>query len=300
MMFDPALLPGLRPEERAYFNQFQDNRFFSFFDQLLSPERSRFYSDYDFNIRPATDNKPYFSQFVKWKQLGRIAGYFGSRSLPFFEIGYVLVVVTLVQILVISFVLILLPLFRLGWKGKLNLWVLLYFGGIGLGYMFVEMLFIQRFILYFGNPVSAASAVITSLLIFSGIGSYQSGYFMSDNKRSVRVLAVIVCLLLLYSFGLTPLLQRTVQLPMALKLGIVFLFVAPLAFFMGMPFPAGLSRVARTNVDITPWAWGINGCVSVVSTALATLVAVEMGFSWVMLMAALAYSLPLLVQAGSR
>jgi hypothetical protein len=91
-------------------------------------------------------------------------------------------------------------------------------------------------------------------------------------------------------------LQHTVQLPLAFKLGIVFLLTAPLAFFMGMPFPAGLSRVAKANRNITPWAWGINGCVSVVSTALSTLVAVEMGFSWVMLWAALAYSLPLLVQ----
>lgn len=296
MMFDPALLPQLKPDERAFYNQFQDDRFFTYIDQLTSPQRNRFYSEYDFNIRPATDNMPYFSQFLKWQNLDRISGFFGNRSLPFFEIGYLLVLITLLQISAISFALILLPLFRLGWKGKLKFRVLLYFAGIGLGYMFVEMIFIQRFILYFGNPVYAASAVIIFLLIFSGIGSYISGYFMKNRKWLLGVLSAIVVLLLLYSFLLTPLLQRTIDLSLPLKLGIVFLLIAPLAFFMGVPFPAGLSQVSKTNKEIIPWAWGINGCVSVISTALATLVAVEMGFTWVMLLAALAYCLPLLVQ----
>jgi hypothetical protein len=69
-----------------------------------------------------------------------------------------------------------------------------------------------------------------------------------------------------------------------------------LAFCMGIPFPAGLSRVSRVNITLIPWAWGINGCVSVISTVLATIVAVELGFLWVTLFAALAYCLPLFVQ----
>ena len=65
---------------------------------------------------------------------------------------------------------------------------------------------------------------------------------------------------------------------------------------MGMPFPSGLSKLSSINEAVVPWAWGINGCVSVISTALATILAVEWGFMWVMLCAALAYCLPLVVQ----
>ena len=72
--------------------------------------------------------------------------------------------------------------------------------------------------------------------------------------------------------------------------------MAPLAFCMGMPFPAGLSYISKERIQDIPWAWGLNGCVSVVSTALALIVAVEFGFMWVMLLAALAYCLPLIVQ----
>lgn len=296
MLFDPVILPGLTDEERTRYNQFQDDLFFDYADKIMSQEKASFYADYDFNIKPATDNKPYFSQYIKWSSLDRLIQFAGSRSLPFFEIGYLLVIFTLIQISVVSFVLILLPLLRLGWKGKSKADIILYFSGIGVGYMFVEMVFIQRFILYFGNPVYAASAVITSLLIFSGLGSYYSNYFSPNNKRLLMIFIFIVSILFVYSFLLTSVLNQTVHTTLFLKMLIVFLLLGPLAFCMGIPFPVGISRVSSVNTALIPWAWGINGCVSVISTVLATIIAVELGFLWVMLLAALAYCLPLFVQ----
>ncbi len=295
MWFDPAVFPGLRAEERLQYNQLQDSSFFDYVDMIFSSAKNEFYSGYDFNIQPATDNKPYFAQFIKWKSFRHLGDIFGNRSLPFFELGYVLVIITLVQITLVSFVLIILPLFKIGWKGKNKFPILLYFGGIALGYMFVEIVFIQRFILYFGQPVYSASAVITSLLIFSGLGSYTSGYFQQCKRRMRVVFSGIALILFAYSFILTPLLQQTVNANFSLKLLIIFFLTAPLAFLMGIPFPSGISQLSKTNPLQIPWAWGLNGCISVISTALATIVAVELGFSWVMLLAALAYSLPLLV-----
>lgn len=296
MLFDPAILPQLTEDERTRYNEFQDGRFFDYVDKIISQDRNIFYTDYDFNIMPATDNQPYFSQFIKWTNLKRVAGFFGSRSLPFFEIGYLLVVITFLQIAVASFVLILLPLFKIGWKGKNKLDIVLYFSGIGLGYMFVEMVFIQRFILYFGNAVFSASAVITSLLIFSGLGSYYSHFFIEKKRQLLIIMTLIIFLLLAYSIILTPLLQHTVHLSLFFKVLVVFLLTAPVAFCMGTPFPAGLSYLAKIDNEVVPWAWGINGCVSVISTVLATIVAVEAGFTWVMLVAALSYCVPLIVQ----
>jgi hypothetical protein len=204
------------------------------------------------------------------------------------------------QIFIASFVLILLPLFKIGWKSKNKLDVILYFTGIGLGYMFVEMVFIQRFILYFGNPVYSASAVITSLLVFSGIGSNASKRLTGKRNRMILIFGFIVSILLIYSLILTPVLQQTIHLPLIIKLLIVVALTGPLAFFMGMPFPTALSRLSKLNAEVVPWAWGINGCVSVISTALAAIVAIEMGFMWVMLFAALAYCLPLIVQLNWR
>ena len=296
MMFDPVVLPQLAAEERTQYNQFQDNRFFDYVDMILSPGRRDFYADYDFNVKPPTDNKPYFSQYIKWSNLKRLSQFFGNRSIPFFEIGYVLVILTLIQISILSIVLIFLPLFKIGWKSKSKGSMILYFSGIGLGYMFVEMVFIQRFILYFGNPVYSASAVITALLVFSGLGSYYSNYISKHRKGLEIIFSVIVSILIIYSFVLTPILQQTVHLNLFFKSLVVFLIAAPLAFCMGVPFPAGLSYISMRDSNAVPWAWGINGCVSVISTALATIIAVEMGFTWVMLFATAAYSLPLFVQ----
>ena len=292
LQFDPAILPHLAPEERTVYHQLQDSSFFINLDKLFSTERNNLYRNYDFNIIPATDNRPYFSQFIRLTNLPHLADYFGNRSIPFFEIGYLLMFITLVQIALVSFVLVLLPLFKQGLKGK-NKWrILLYFSGIGSGYMFIEMVFIQQLILYFTQPVYAAAAVITSLLIFSGCGSYASGYFNAKRKRLLIVFTAIILLLLLYSFMLTPILQQTMHTTLLLKSLIVFLLMAPLAFCMGIPFPAGLKRVAQPNTPQVAWAWGINGCVSVISAVLATMIAIEGGFMLVMLLAALGYCLP--------
>jgi len=58
---------------------------------------------------------------------------------------------------------------------------------------------------------------------------------------------------------------------------------------MGMPFPMGLQLVSKNQQHLVPWAWGINGCISVISTSLATIIAVEYGFTAVMLLASAAY-----------
>jgi hypothetical protein len=296
MMFDPAILPNISDEEKTRYNQFQDNHFFGYIEKIFSSENEMFFADYDFNIRPATDNKPYFSQYIKWGNLKRLGEFFGNRSIPFFEIGYLLVIITLIQITVASIIFIIVPLFKLSWKGKSKRSILLYFSGIGIGYMFIEMVFLQRFILYFGNPVYSASAAITSLLIFSGLGSYFSHYFLIQRKRLRFLFSFIVSMLLIYSFLLTPVLRETIHVNLILKIFIVFLLIAPIAFCMGVPFPAGLSIISKNQAAVVPWAWGINGCVSVISTALATVAAVETGFTIVMIFAALAYCMPLLAR----
>jgi hypothetical protein len=193
-------------------------------------------------------------------------------------------------------VLILLPLFKIRWKGRSKAGIIGYFSGIGIGYMLVELILIQSFNFYFGNQVYSASAVITSMLIFSGLGSYYSNFFVRNRRRLLMLFTFIVSLLFTFAFFLTPILQHTVHVNLILKLVIVLLITGPLAFCMGIPFPAGLSHISKTQHEVVSWAWGINGCVSVISTALATIIAVEIGFTWVILFAALGYCLSLLVQ----
>lgn len=305
MYFDTVLLPGIVSTERSVFNHLEDSSFFSSVDQIVSPERSSFYKNYDFNIRPATDNKPYFYQFLKLNRLRKLRDLFGQGAVPFLEIGYFITLLTFIQISIIAFILIILPLFFTKWKGKGEgkVYTLFHFSGIGIGFMFVEIIFIQQFILYFGNPVIAASTVLSGMLISSGIGSLVSSRLKNNNKSISVILSLVVFFILFYAFILTPALRASISLPFSLKILFSILLISPVAFFMGMPFPIGLKYLDEHNNTLIPWAWGINGCFSVISTVMATIIAVEAGYFWVMLLASLAYGLALaanVFRKGSR
>ncbi len=302
LKFDPVILPGIRNEERDFYNRLQDKSFYSYIDQLLEPQdkRERFYSDYLFNVKPATDNKPYFSQFLKWKSISQLSEAFGGQSVPFFEVGYILLYLTFFQIILIAVILIILPLFKMGWKGKNKLRTLFYFSGLGLGYMFIEIVLIQKFTLYFGNVIYAAAAVVSLMLIASGLGSLFSQKIKTLRSRLTWILFFIAGSLILYTLILTPLLKATIIFSLPVKIIFAALLTAPAAFFMGMPFPLGL-RLLASNAESageTAWAWGINGVFSVTGAVLATIIALELGFVWVMIFAASAYIMALGANVG--
>jgi hypothetical protein len=276
------------------FNTLQDERLFLYLDELLAPSRARFIADYAFNIAPATDDRPYFSQFLRWQSIPELVRVYGGRTFPFLEAGYLLVLMTLLQVAVAAVVLILLPLRFLGAGGGSRLSTLLYFSGLGIGYLFVEIVLIQRFLLYLGNPLYAAAAVISGMLLSSGIGSLVAARRIGKRTHALALFLVIVLLILFYARFLTPVLLSTISLPQAVRVIVALLFIAPAAFAMGMPFPLGIRLLAGTAEAEVPWAWGINGCLSVVSTLAATVIAVEMGFARVMILAALAYGIAFL------
>ena len=293
--FDPLLLPGLHQDERMTHNGISDSSFFMYTDELLSGNRISFYKDYGFHIKPATDDKPYFSQFLRRKSLNRLSEVFGSHNVSFIELGWLISVLTFLQITALAVLLIIMPLFKLrrvGRGGKKN-WTLVYFSGLGIGYMFFEIVLIQKFILFFGNPVYASAIVICVMLLASGAGSYFSSRLLPTRSIIQRILMMIFLFLLVYTFILTPLLRQVALVPDLSKIIISILIIACPAFFMGLPFPLGLRAQAIVEEKNVPWAWGINGCMSVISAALATLLTVETGFSTVIMLAAICYGMSL-------
>jgi hypothetical protein len=289
--FDPLILAGIRPEERDYFNMAEDRAFFDHVDTLLFGRHEAFFDDYLFDVRPATDNRPFFSHFMTLGSIPELRRQYDIRELPYMELGFVLAAVTLVQIVLASVILIILPLFRVGWQGTRRRWTFLYFAGIGIGFMFFEMVLIQKLVLYLGQPVYATAAVLAALLLSSGAGSFFSSRLQAGRRTMLRTGAAIVALIVLYALLLMPLLDMSMGWPLPARVTNVVVLLAPPAFFMGMMFPFGLRRLSGSNETQIPWACGVDSCLSVSATALATMVALEAGFGLVMGVAAGAYAL---------
>jgi hypothetical protein len=225
----------------------------------------------------------------------------GQGGLPLLEAGYLVLVATLAIATVVSGVLVLLPLMVLrrepqGRSGSINnTRIILYFLAIGLAFLFMEIACIQKFILFLHHPLYAVATVLTAFLVFAGLGSAWAGRKPQQVRQGVQQpwLAIAgVCVFgILYTLLLNPLFAYLVYLPMPGRILVTLLLLAPLAFCMGMPFPLGLAQLGKRMPRMIPWAWGINGCASVLSAVLATLLAIQFGFNAVILLSVLLYLL---------
>jgi hypothetical protein len=213
----------------------------------------------------------------------------------FLELGYLLLVAALVQTVAASVVLILLPLLPgvrtlARQRGKAR--TLAYFLLLGLGFMLLEMGFLQKLILYLAHPIFSAAAVISSILVFGGLGSRASQMWRAGPRRvGICAAAAVVLLGLLYLAGLDAWLSLTRSAPAAVRFAVACLSIGPLAFAMGHLFPTGLRKVGRTAPALLPWAWAANGCASVLATVATPLLSMRIGFDAVTLVAAACYAL---------
>ena len=178
---------------------------------------------------------------------------------------------------------------------------LAYFMLIGLGFMLLEMNFLQRLTLYLADPIYSAAVVIGAFLVFAGLGSQLSRRWRRDAGGVVRRAGLLVAGIAAgYIFLLPRLLSATAHWPMPVRLAVAAALIAPLAMAMGQMFPVALRRLAAGGGALVPWCWAINGFASVVATVAATLLAVEIGFAAVAGIGAGAYVLAAVVGPAGR
>jgi SAM-dependent methyltransferase len=305
--FDLCYYPGISPDEVNRFNVLDEPYFFAGATALIGAGRDAFIARYKFDIAPTTDERPYFFDFFKWRTLPELMAIRRAGGAGLLELGSVILVATLIQALALSAVLIAAPLWatRRVLAQSCQLWrIAAYFLALGLGFLFVEIAFIQKFILFLSHPLYAVAVVLTGFLLFAGIGSGVSSWFAervdawhrARPGRGLQLSAIqlsiigIIAVSLLYVLILPGVFDSLLYLTDVAKILVSLGLIAPLAFFMGMPFPLGLSRVWSGARALVPWAWGVNGCASVLSAILATLLAMTLGFSTVVLAASLLYA----------
>jgi len=292
MRFDLVYYAGIKPEESNVHIKMAGNEYAEAFQRLMNREtRDRFINDYLFDIRPVTDEKPFFNYFLKVENVRAIYRLMGEKWQYFIEEGYLLPVL-FVQVFVISTVLILLPLITLRGRGPVStelhpLRSLAYFALLGVGYMFVELACIQKMVLGLENPSYAASTVIASILISSGIGSLLG--LRVTSLKNPFVLLILAGVIVVTSLLLPGTVAAISHHPLLLKIILSFVLLMPAGILMGIPFPLGISLLHTTAPRLIPWAWAVNGCFSVLAPILAVMLALSAGYHLVLFAGAAMY-----------
>jgi hypothetical protein len=250
-----------------------------------------------FDLSPPTDDRPFFYNDVprsRFFSLLLTPGEPGERHIVVLRsMGAVLALLTLL--------LLLLPWFsrRSGERPPRALLARssLFFLGIGLGYLLIELTVMQALVLFLGEPVLALSAVLASLLVFSGLGSWWAGREGGPVARwAARIPILLPGAAILLNLGVWEAATRLspgLPLPLAGKAALVFALLAPGGFVMGCFMPMGLAAVGARFPRLVPWAWAVNGAASVMGSLLSLVVAMNFGYSRALALGLLCYLLTL-------
>ncbi|MDH3981506.1 MAG: hypothetical protein OES84_01250, partial [Kiritimatiellaceae bacterium] len=291
--FDPCYAHGLQAEQVNRHTILPEPVYFEAATAILSPHRPDYYRNHLFHIRPATDNSPYFFRFFKWSALRRLFSGMGTEWIPFVEWGYLALLATLLQGTTAAAICILLPLLAFRKEGKNRVPALrsiLYFGGTGAAYMFIEIAFIQKIMLFLAYPIYAVGVVMLSFLLFSGLGAlWGVKRIAAQHSLHRRYMAGLLASLVSSTLILQLFTPALMALPELTRISMALMLPAPLAFFMGIPFPAGLEIIGHQNRQHIPWAWGTNCLMAVIAAPLAMLISMHAGLLTLIGTAALLY-----------
>jgi spermidine synthase len=247
--------------------------------RLFSHEGGEFIDGWAFDVRPPTDDRPFFADFCRLGSLGALRQAYGDVWLTQTEVAFlfVLAAIVIVGLAGAAATIAPLPLLAAGVRGGRTA-TAFYFGCLGLGYLLLEMIWLSRLTFLFGDPVQAAAVTICSFLLFSGLGSLTTQWIRRGRARVLHLAVVVILVLGLVETAALPFLVMAAgALPAAMRCALALAAIAPLAFAMGFPMPLGLRRLAGSG--LVPWAWGTNGFASVLAAPLALALAMTWGYT---------------------
>jgi hypothetical protein len=255
---------------------------------IRTGDRQRFYASYREDIRPTTDDRPFFFHTIKLKNQFQVA--FGRSMLFGNGLSALLTLMGISAALVVLFVLG--PLVVAGgerprgWFG----W-LVFFGALGAGFMLIEVSVLQRFVLLLGHPVYSLTVTLFSLLLGTGIGAAWSRRFdqATLGQRATVALVVIVAIGGAVLALVAPLVTWAIPLTRVARIAIAVAVLVPIGIALGIPMPTGIRMLSARAPQMVSWAWGINGALSVLGATLAIFIAMNWGFRITLLSASATY-----------
>jgi hypothetical protein len=260
---------------------------------IRAPDRQAFYASYRQDITPTTDDRPFF--FHTTKLADQFDTAFGRSMLFGNGLSALMTLMAISAALVVLFVIGPLVIAGRGAAGSArtpgwSAW-LAYFGALGSGFMLIEVAVLQRFVLLLGHPVYSLTVTLFSLLLGTGIGAALSRRFAEDRLRRTGIIAlgVIAALAGLIILIVSPLVSWAIPFARPARIAVAVATLVPIGLALGLPMPTGLRLLSARAPHMIPWAWGINGALSVVGATLAIFIAMNWGFNTTLVAASSVY-----------
>jgi spermidine synthase len=257
---------------------------------IRTDDRQAIIDDFPENISPTDDDQPYFFNFTRWQN--PINWFQRIHDIPAISQGNPLFVLTqLVVSILLSLALIVWPLKRkAGLPSKGAGHVLAFFSALGVGFISIEIAVIQKTTLLLGQPVYSLTVTLFSLLIFTGMGSLIFARFIQPGTRSAIAVPILIVVYVAAINFFSPLVvSGLIASALPVRIAACVVLLAPLGLLLGIPFAYGLRVTGEHAPELTPWAWAINGCTSVIGSILTVVVSMNFGFSAVLWIASLIY-----------
>jgi predicted membrane-bound spermidine synthase len=306
LMADVDRVPGLvsQPKTRRLVEEF-----------VATPtaDRESFYGRFPYRTWPVSDDQPYYMQ---WRYFGvdvakapdrlteEIEDHIDKREyIPLVPLSEASQIVILIEAGLLAALFLVFPLWKFksdGIRTRSQKLALLYFLSLGLAFIWVEVVFLKAFILFLGSPVYSIAVVLFAMLVFAGLGSFYSERLRGTLGSKLALIgAGLVLISLAVAFLYPSLLQAFLGLSLPGRALVAVALMAPVGFVLGMPFPVGLSVLAKSNPQSIPWAWAMNGYATVVGISSAALIAMRTGYTMLILMSLVVYMLGFLALSAS-
>jgi hypothetical protein len=253
-------------------------------------DRQAFYAGFHSDIRPTTDDRPFFFHTTKLQDQFSVA--FGRSMLFGNGLSALLTLLGISASLVVIFVIGPLVLAERGTAHPRGWFAwLVYFGALGAGFMLIEVAVLQRFVLLLGHPVYSLTVTLFSLLLGTGTGAAWSRRF--DQQSLGRTGAIAIVAIAAIAIGViavvTPLVAWAIPFSRPIRMLIAVATLAPMGIALGIPMPTGIRLLSASAPQMVPWAWGMNGALSVLGATLAIFVAMNWGFQVTLIAASVTY-----------
>ncbi len=253
-----------------------------------------FYARFPSDIRPTTDDRPFFFHTTKLENQFSVA--FGRSMLFGNGLSALLTLLGISAALVALFVLGPLVIAGRGAERPRGWFAwLVYFGALGAGFMLIEVAILQRFVLLLGHPVYSLTVTLFSLLLGTGLGAAWSRRFdqQSLGRTGAIALVTVAAIAVAVIAVVTPLIDWAVPFTRATRMAIAVATLVPVGLALGIPMPTGIRLLSSRAPDMVAWAWGMNGALSVLGATLAIFIAMNWGFQATLLAASVTYMIGL-------